>query len=699
MANKKIWELPSWTPSGNTSNNTIPIDNNFVTQKISLSAITEYVQNSIVGKYSEITYSELYSLYTGGTLIPGSYYLITDYQTCYDQPNFNNVGDPIIDNNYKTGVIEPLLVFTTSVNTLSPQAYSTQYPLDKITYDINFTTTEVTSNPAKGRITERIDDKNNRADYDFRAAQFIRYEGFFSEQLLEGRITIDPTGLVIGFTTFFNSDFVVGDILGVYSNFNQPPIGSFWYFEITSITSDTEMYVTGTTIPTISDTYYSRGISLPKHMSPYQCNVTSPTYTGFSEYYTFNNDNNLNTYLGNFSNYNTFLLSNNVFLSGTYRDNYFGGGVEGNTFNDDMDSNICGSNFKYNIITNDFDDNTVGTDFQRNIIDCDMDGNLIGERFQDNMIGDNDAFDFDYNRIGANFSSNFITMSQDGFVNNNIGSNFYNNIVDTGFENNQLVGGFYDNLLDTNNFTNNIIGESFFGNKVYSDFYENNIGNYFYNNIVFYTFRKNSILNGFEGNTIGDIDNTSFIFENNQIMNIFKGNNIQGDFWSNQIKTNFKSNETLAEFGYNNIGFGFFANNMSGLTISNNIGDYFESNNCYGSFSYNTIGTNFLSNEIQDGFGFGGGTYRGNMIGNNFNDNNIGEYFYDNTIGDNFTNNIVVDNFQMNRVCNNVNSNDFSTATHVYGYYNCEIFTRAGGGQRLSYYDSSDVINITDITT
>ena len=29
MANKKIWELPSWVPSGNTSNNTIPIDNNF----------------------------------------------------------------------------------------------------------------------------------------------------------------------------------------------------------------------------------------------------------------------------------------------------------------------------------------------------------------------------------------------------------------------------------------------------------------------------------------------------------------------------------------------------------------------------------------------------------------------------------------------------------------------------------------------
>jgi hypothetical protein len=137
---------------------------------------------------------------------------------------------------------------------------------------------------------------------------------------------------------------------------------------------------------------------------------------------------------------------------------------------------------------------------------------------------------------------------------------------------------------------------------------------------------------------------------------------------------------------------------MSGQTINNNIGDYFEFNNCYGSFSYNTIGTNFYSNEVQDGFGFGGGSYRGNVIGNNFYDNNIGEYFYDNTVGDNFTNNTVVDFFQMNRVCNSVISNDFSSATHVYGFYNCEIFTRAGGGQRLSYYDSSDVLNITNIT-
>ena len=691
MANKKIWELPSWVPSGNTSNNTIPIDNNFFTQKISLSAITEYVQNNITTTVFTTNYDELRSMITGSSLNTGSYYLINDFQTCYDQPNFNNVGDPIINGNYKTGSTEPLLVFATSVNTLSPQAYSPQYPLDKITYDITWNVTEVTSSPAKGRIIERIDDKNNRADYDFREVQFIRYEGFFSEQLLNGKINIDPTGLVTGFTTFFNSNFVVGDILGVYSNFGQAPIGSFWYFEITSITGDTEMYVTGTTIPTISDTYYSRGISLPQHMSPFQCNVTSSNYTGFSEYYTFNNDDNLNTYLGNFSNYNAFLLSNNVFLSGTYRDNYFNGGVEGNTFNDDMDSNTCGSNFKYNIITNDFDDNTVGTDFQRNIIDCDMDGNIIGERFRNNMIGDYDGWDFDYNTIGANFSSNFLTMAQDNFINNNIGYDFYNNIIDTWFENNKIVGTFYNNLLNCNSFTNNTIGTNFINNDITGSITNNVIGNSFENNTIY-----------------GD-------FYDNQIFNEFKGNITYGEFYFNKTDWGFSANEFSGECGNNTFGPFTLSNDFLGDVYSNTlksncygnvigdnfynntIGEAFYDNNISDGFQYNQIGSLFNNNTIGNNFGFGAVAPQGNRIGNNFNDNTIGEYFYNNTISDNFTNNTVDNLFQWNIVNTAVNGVCLSTGM-LYDITTVNVFKNKNGDDRLSYYDELDVLTIETLT-
>jgi hypothetical protein len=33
----------------------------------------------------------------------------------------------------------------------------------------------------------------------------------------------------------------------------------------------------------------------------------------------------------------------------------------------------------------------------------------------------------------------------------------------------------------------------------------------------------------------------------------------------------------------------------------------------------------------------------------------------------------------------------------VYETYTCQIFERQGGNKRLSYYDSSDVLNITDV--
>jgi hypothetical protein len=64
---------------------------------------------------------------------------------------------------------------------------------------------------------------------------------------------------------------------------------------------------------------------------------------------------------------------------------------------------------------------------------------------------------------------------------------------------------------------------------------------------------------------------------------------------------------------------------------------------------------------VQDGFGFGGVSYQGNRIGNNFNDNTIGEYFYNNTIPDNFTDNTVGDYFQWNIVDTYINFVDFTT--------------------------------------
>jgi hypothetical protein len=421
MANVKISELPL----GNlTSTSTFPFVDEGTTYQGAISAITS---NSTV----EVTYDELYSLYTGGTLTSGIFYLMTDYQTCYDQPNYNSDSSPITTGNYKTGTTEPILLLAISTTGFSPTVYSTLYPQDKISYDITWNATEVTDNPAKGRITERIDQFNNRSDYDFRAVQFIRYVGYFSEQYYPGKINLDgTTGLVtVSETgTTFTNDFTVGDIFGVYAP-GINGIASFQYYEISSIVSNVEMYVTGRTLADVSNVYYSAGIRLPNYMNPFQCNITGTTNDEFAEYYTFNDGDNYNTYLGNNIDYNIFILSNNVFLSGPYENNTFGGNVVGNTFNDDMNSNIVGPYCQYNIITNDFDGNIIGSYFQYNIIDCDMDSNQIDNYFQNNMLGDADSQDFVFNRIGSYFSYNFLTFNNNDFINNNIGDSFNNNLI------------------------------------------------------------------------------------------------------------------------------------------------------------------------------------------------------------------------------------------------------------------------------
>lgn len=451
--------------SGVTTDTLFPVELSGDTYHIAYSAFTN-------ANYNSVTYDELYGMYTGSTLTPGSFYLINDFQTCYDQPNFDPNGNTITTGNYKTGATESLVVFASSNNTLSPFAFSIDYPNDKITYDISWNTTEVTNSPAKGRITERIDNNNNRAYYDFRAVQFIRYVALYSEQYYNGTISIDGSGNVTGIGTNFTSDFSTGEYLGVFEPFNN--IGSFTYYEILTISDDTNMTVTGFSINTISNAVYSKGINQGT-VSPFQCNVLSLTTS--AEYYTFELDTSsvFSNYLGNNTNYDTFILSNNVFKGNQYN-NYFGPNVINNTFDDDMNNNVCGAFFRNNILTNDFDNNIIGTFFEYNVIIDDINDNTIGSDFRYNMIGNLQADNFDSNIIQNGFSGNFITQN----------------------------GAFEDN----------IIGDFFQENVIHALFEGNNIKESFQNNKILESFRNNNISGLFNGVTIQDLDSSN-IFQNN----------------------------------------------------------------------------------------------------------------------------------------------------------------------------------------
>jgi hypothetical protein len=198
----------------------------------------------------DVSYSGLTDLITTSGLSNGSYYLITDFQTCYDQPDFDYNNSPIINTgitgNYKQGPVEPLMVLATSINTISNQAYQSMYPNDKITYDWSYSTTEVTGGVAYGRITERVDEFNNRTDYDHRTILFKRYRlyTYRQDQPLNGTIEITSTNLnnVTGTTTQF-TNLSVGDVIYV------PGINPS-YFEVVHISGDTLMSITGDTLST-----------------------------------------------------------------------------------------------------------------------------------------------------------------------------------------------------------------------------------------------------------------------------------------------------------------------------------------------------------------------------------------------------------------------------------------------------------------
>jgi hypothetical protein len=511
---------------------------------------------------------------TGSSLNAGSYYLMTDYQACYDQPNYNNVKNPITTGNYMSGNTEPILLLAISTTGFSPTVYSTLYPQDKITYDITWNITEITSSPAKGRITERIDNFNNRTDYDHRSILFKRYRGYSYDEdsPLSGLVGISgltgTTAVLYGNTgTTFTSNFSTGDIVSVR---NLDPS----FFEVISVVSNSLAIISGVTINETTDSPYYFGND-DGIMSYYQPNIRQNQvyeYTTFGD--AIDDGGAVNNYIGNYSNLHLefgtgdFLLANNVLLNGSFRNNTIGNGSYNNTFNDDCDNNQIGDSF-YNNSTND-----------------DFDGNIIGENFRNNYITSN----FNNNRIGSDFYSN--TLLGSDFYRNNIGNNFNNNVWTNGdFQNNEIGNQFNNNNI-YNDFYNNDIGNGYNQNESYSQYFRNLIGNGYNGNTVYSVFYENNIEHVFYNNTIGTILTIgTYNFSGNRIGNDFENNNCYGSFAYNTIGTNFNYNEVQD-------GFGFGGSSSQG----NRIGNYFE-NNTIGEYFYNnTIPDNFYNNTIGEYF-------------------------------------------------------------------------------------------------
>ena len=694
LTGKTIGELALLT--GITSDTLFAVELSGATYHIPYSGL------STGGTYEEVTYDELINLFSSEILIPGGYYLITDFQSIYDQPDFDYDGNPIITGNSKTGITEPLLVFATSASTFSEQAFSPLYPTDKITYVINFTSTEVSNTPAKGRITERIDEYNNRTDYDNRNILFKRYKLFTYRpgQPADGTIELLSDGTINGINTFFTT-LNVKDV--IYIPNTNPS-----YYEIVSITGNTAMTVSGDTIsPTGPGAQFYKAIEETNDSSGYfSYKRTNVKTNDFTEYTTFgdaiSNDYAKNNYIGNFANNfqvaGTFLLSNNVFLEGQYESNKFGDYCYNNTFGTDNQNNIWGDWCFENVSTNDMDDNIIGHYFFGNLINVNFTSNQINnnfssnkllaennEDFNGNIIGDffnnNTIYSWFYsneilNNFGNNIIGDFDDLTDFEFFGNRIGNSFLGNSIRQNFQNNQ-IGNVFENNVITENFYNNQIGVSFFNNDISGQTSNNVIGNTFENNTIYNSFAHNKISNEFKGN---------------MMLNSFEQNNIDSFVGSNQFSGNTYDNN-FGSYTFDNDFLGFVYNNNLGVDFNNNIiGNDFINNTIGANSSFNILGSGFQNNQIGDyfndniigdNFGYGAAAPQGNKIGSNFYENTIGEYFYNNSIPDNFYGNTIGNYFQWNVINTNIDTTNF---TLNYGNITGFSYTTIGTGATNTTY-------------
>lgn len=551
---------------GTLSGTTLILDNSGGGNiNISLSGLS--TGGGISSNLYEVTYSGLTTHISNSTLSGGSYYMITDFATIYDRPDYfiNGNAKSVGSVNTYTGMTEPIIVLATSENTLSVDAYQPNYPKDKIKYDWSWSNTEINGTPTYGRISERIDEYENRTDYDHRWVGFVRYQGYETGTTLTGTINEYDctTGVMLGNGTLFTTELGIGSIilLDTANNFGYQ-VG----VKVVNIIDDVTMNV-------VIDSGYTSTIftiGYGYNFNFYTLNATGSYYDYKEVYIGQRNEND-------YSELATFILDGGSLSNyiGDYSVFYINGAYSNSGFL--LANNVFGSNSYSNTIGDRSFNNTTWSWFVRN-------------------------------DIAGRFYNNKITS---GFYSNDIGEYFYDNKINGQFWRNTIGEDFYENIT-YNDFQNNFIQNSFNNNKIYDNFYENKIGNAFNDNVIYNRFYENLIGEYYGNNILGDNGNIgNWNFYRNDIGNNFENNNIRQEYQNNVVGNNhinnttngeFKGNTILNGFNKNNVGYGFNLNNIGNGFNTNTINDYFSENTTEYYFYNNTIANQFYSNKIGSYF-------------------------------------------------------------------------------------------------
>ena len=251
-----------------------------------------------------ITYADFYTAITGGNLVVGKTYIIMDFQTVYDQMDFDNTGTLKGTLTTKTGATEQIWVLALAPNQIASQAYSATYPNDKIQYDWTYNTTFVNASPAKGRISERIDDNNNRTDYDHREIKFIRYDdgaGNFTVINDNGNASAEFLTFVQNFTGGTIKDNWLGDFYSIGAFFGQEYANNVFSGGSVIANTSSALFRNNTFSSYVNNNTFSGNVN----SNTFSDNVANNTFSGNVNSNTFSDYVINNTFSGQVSN-NTF---------------------------------------------------------------------------------------------------------------------------------------------------------------------------------------------------------------------------------------------------------------------------------------------------------------------------------------------------------------------------------------------------------
>lgn len=647
-------------------------------------------------RITDITYSELETLIVSNELVPAMFYKITDFKTAYDQPDFDyDKNATYSEASYKMGPVEPIIVMALSENVISSQVYQPLYPNDRITYDWTFNETEVTGGTAWGRITERIDDRGNRTDYDHRNVLFKRYKTYRYDPFepLVGEISIEGI-TVSGIGTSFSVDLATSSVF--FSD------GYFW--KVTQILSDDVLTITSSNLITgVSYDYFlAETIEYIEPGKLYLFSDEGPSneindggddmYDDGNQIYTdlnqvnythtqlnengplppesFISDGSVQPNDGSYSTFGTgsffftnlypglFVLSAATMSINEFRiDGNIGsdgdGLVDTLSFTTSYSSNLYSVFVKRVYDTNDPSINHIIIVPGDNVgLSQSVDLTSEDDFHQITGLSSKDKLSYLLMALsgGVKITDSEIQQVVQAYLNlwdgndidtllSNLNSN-YTDITDIFDYSFGLYGTYYDNNIPGDGFNETLT----FNNKALNTWVGDN-AKYYPQRTDFILSNNVMISEDFYDNKIGDL------FINNTIIN--------RDFFNNYIGSRIEGNEVFGDFEENFIwGYDFSFNKTYNLFDENYIATNFEDNIILGDFQDSRIEKDFLENVISTS------NFSGNEIGNDFSFNRIrvGDEFSRNKIGNSFGDNeIRIDEFIENQI-----SSDFSFNTMTF---------------------------------